>query len=161
MVYKLRDKGMPTHNMEVAVAWRKKNIDPFRSKALRIDGNKGVKYKSPQVDKSTSIRERVYNEGEITIIEETLTRIVPNLYFERVDWLAVAMKDAGVPVTGAQIMEIQDNLFTTYFEEIVYGYFKINSFFELPPLSLMKIDSIERKAVIASLDKILSEETTL
>src|SRR5687768_8306888 len=93
MVYKLRDKGMPMDNVDVAVEWRKTNIDPFRSKALRIDGNKGVKYKSPQVDKSTSIRERVYNEGEITIIEETLTKIVPNLYFEKVDWLAVAMKD--------------------------------------------------------------------
>ena len=58
-------------------------------------------------------------------------------------------------------MEIQDNLFTTYLEEIVYGYFQINSFFELPPLSSMRLDSLERKAVIAPLDKILSEETTL
>jgi cytochrome c biogenesis protein ResB len=64
-------------------------------------------------------------------------------------------------VTGAQIMEIQDNLFSTYLEEIVYGHFQIDSHFDLPPISLMRLDSPERKAVIASLDKILSEELTL
>jgi hypothetical protein len=106
MVYKLRDKGMPTDNVQVAVEWRKRNIDPFRSKALRIDGNQGVKYQSPKVNKSASIRDRVYNEAGGRIFEETLTDTVPNLYFERVDWLAMALKDAGVPVTGAQIMEI-------------------------------------------------------
>jgi hypothetical protein len=161
MVYKLRDKGMPTDNVQVAVEWRKRNIDPFRSKALRIDGNQGVKYQSPKVNKSASIRDRVYNEAGGRIFEETLTDTVPNLYFERVDWLAVALKDAGVPVTGAQIMEIQDNLFSTYLEEIVYGHFQIDSHFDLPPISLMRLDSPERKAVIASLDKILSEELTL
>lgn len=73
----------------------------------------------------------------------------------------MALKDAGVSVTSAQIMEIQDNLFSTYMEEIVYGHFQIDSHFDLPPISLMRLDSPERKAVIASLDKILCEETTL
>lgn len=73
MVYKLRDKGMPTDNVQVAVEWRKRNIDLFRSKALRIGGNTGIKYQSPTVVKSASMRDRVYNEAEIRIFEETLT----------------------------------------------------------------------------------------
>lgn len=114
-----------------------------------------------RLTKVRQITDRVYNEAEVRIFEETLTDTVPNLYFERVDWLAMALKDAGVSVTNAQIMEIQDNLFSTYMEEIVYGHFQIDSHFDLPPISLMRLDSPERKAVIASLDKILCEETTL
>jgi len=158
MVYKLRDKGMPIDNIESANEWRKSNINPFRSKALRIDGNTGVKYKSPQVNKTVSSRDRVYSDAEKRIFEKTLTDTVPNLYFERVDWLAVAMRDAGVSVTGVDVMEIQDNLFTTYLEEIVYGHFQIESHFDLPPISLMRLDSLERKAIIDSLDQLLKTE---
>ena len=39
MVYKLANQGMPIDTLESAVAWRNKNINPFTSKALRIDGN--------------------------------------------------------------------------------------------------------------------------
>lgn len=67
-----------------------------------------------RLTKVRQITDRVYNEAEVRIFEETLTDTVPNLYFERVDWLAMALKDAGVSVTSAQIMEIQDNLFSTY-----------------------------------------------
>lgn len=55
----------------------------------------------------------------------------------------MALKDAGVPVTGAQIMEIQDNLFSTYLEELIYVHFQIDSHFDLPPLSSMRLDSPE------------------
>ncbi len=138
MVYELRDKGMPTDNMEVAVAWRKrKSIDPFRSKALRIDGNKGVKYQPIQVNENAYNNEMVCSNTEKRIFETTLTKTISNLYFERVDWLAIALRDARVTVTGEQKMEIQDNLFTTYLEKLIYGRFQIDSFFELPPLSLM------------------------
>ena len=143
MVYKLRDKGMPIDNIESANEWRNRNINPFRSKALRSDGNKGVKYKSPQFNKNALSRDRVYSDSEKRIFEKTLTDTVPNLYFERVDWIAAATRDAGVQVTGAEVMEIQDNLFSTYLEELIYERFQINSHFELPPLSLMRLDSLE------------------
>jgi predicted DNA-binding transcriptional regulator YafY len=81
------------------------------------------------------------------------------MYFERVDWLAVAMKEAGVMINGEQLMEIQDTLFSIYLEEIVYGHFQIDSHFDLPPISLMRPDSEDLKSVIASLNKILSEVT--
>ena len=44
MVYKLAKRGMPTSNLEAAAAWRKANIDPFRSKSGRIGGNSGTRY---------------------------------------------------------------------------------------------------------------------
>ncbi|SNX59260.1 hypothetical protein SAMN06296273_0701 [Nitrosomonas ureae] len=161
MVVKLKKRGMPTDSLQAAIAWRESNIDPFRSKSGRIGGNTGVKYQYAEVNKSSFTGKKICNEAELKVFEETVTETIPNLYFERVDWLAMALKDAGVRVTGAQVIEIQDNLFVSYLEELIYGRFQINRYFELPPLSLMKLDSPERKAVIASLDKILSEELTL
>lgn len=57
MVYKLRDKGMPTDNMEVAIAWRKSNVDPFRSKSGRIGGNSGAKYQPAKVNSKVNENE--------------------------------------------------------------------------------------------------------
>ena len=150
-------RGCPSDSLEAAIAWRERNLDFTQTKAWRIDGNKGVKYKSPTIDKSVFNNAMVYSNAGRRIFEKTLTEIIPNLYFERVDWLALALKDAGVPVTGKQVVEIQDNLFTTYLEELIYGHFQVNSYFELPPLSKMRLDSPERKAVIASLNQILSK----
>jgi len=161
MAYRHKARGMPTNSFEAAKEWRRKNLDFTQTKSWRIDGNKGVKYKSPQINKTASIEDTVYSESEKRIFEKALTYTVPNFYFERVDWLAAAIKEAGVQVTGTEIMEIQDNLFSIYLEELIYGRFRINSYFELPPTSLMRLDSLERKAIITSLDKILTEETTL
>ena len=36
MTNRYKAKGMPTDSLESALTWRKKNIDPFRSKAGRI-----------------------------------------------------------------------------------------------------------------------------
>jgi len=159
MANRYKAKGMPD-TLEDAIAWRRSNVNPFISKTGRIGGNTGVRHQSAMVNKSALIRDKVYSDADKRIFEKTLTDTVPNLYFERCDWLAVAMRDAGVSVTGAEVMEIQDNLFSTYLEEIVWGHFQINSRFELPPISLMRLDSPERKAIIDSLDKILSEEPT-
>ncbi len=38
-----RRQGMPTDSLESAIAWRKANINPFRSKTGRINGNRGRK----------------------------------------------------------------------------------------------------------------------
>lgn len=87
-------------------------------------------------------------------------KILPNLYFERVDWLAAALKEANVPVTGKQVIEVQDSLLSQFMEEIIYGYLQSDSHFELPPLFEMRLDSEEHKAVIASIDQLLSEDST-
>jgi len=43
MANRYKMKGMPTDSLESAIAWRKSNVDPFRSKSGRISGNTGVR----------------------------------------------------------------------------------------------------------------------
>ncbi len=43
MANRYKMKGMPTDSLESATAWRKSNVDHFRSKSGRICGNTGVK----------------------------------------------------------------------------------------------------------------------
>ena len=68
-----------------------------------------------------------------------------------------ALKETGVTVTGGQVVDIQDTLFSTYLDEIVYGYFEIDGSFKLPPLFEMRINTKEHKSRIAALDQLLSE----
>jgi hypothetical protein len=42
MLYKLIDMGMPT-DLQAATEWRNQNLDFFKTKAGRIDGNRGGK----------------------------------------------------------------------------------------------------------------------
>ncbi len=46
-------KGMPTDSLESATAWRKSNIDPFRSKTGRIGGNTGAKSRHGKIKESS------------------------------------------------------------------------------------------------------------
>ncbi len=149
-------RGCPTDSVESAMKWRNENLDVTQTKSWRIDGNQGVNRKSgSQVNVITKAIQ--LHEVERIVNERTLTEIIPNRYFERVDWLAAALKEAGVLVTGKQVIEIQDTLFSAYMEEIIYGYFEIDSDFDLPPIFEARIDSVEHKARIASLDRLLSE----
>lgn len=149
--------GCPTDSVESAMKWRNENLDVIQTKSWRIDGNQGVNRKpSSQVNATTKAIQP--HEVERIVNERTLTKIIPNRYFGRVDWLATALKEAGVTVTGGQVVEIQDTLFSTYLDEIVYGYFEIDGSFELPPIFEMRIDSEEHKSRIAALDRLLSED---
>lgn len=156
MCNRLKNRGMPTDTLESAIKWRRQNLDVTQTKSWRIDGNSGSK---PVSNKTSAT---VYSSDEKKIIGKTLTNLLPNLYFGRVDWLAIALKEAGVTVTGEQVIEIQDTLFSSYLEEIWFGKLKIetDADFMLPPLFEMRLDSKERKAVIASIDELLSVDST-
>lgn len=91
MANRLKKRGMPTDNLQVALEWRLKNVDPFRSKNGRIGGNSGVKYQAAKA-------ERAYSNAEIKIIEETLTHIVPKLWFTQIGRLGRALKHNKVNV---------------------------------------------------------------
>lgn len=138
-----------------AILW----LDLTQTKQGRILGNEGGKKIKPASQVNTTTTKAIQpHEVERIVNERTLTKIIPNRYFERVDWLAAALKEAGVSVTGGQVIEIQDSLFSAYLEEIVYGYFEIDSDFELPPLFEMRIDSEEHKSRIEAMDQLLSED---
>lgn len=153
MCNRLKKRGMPCDSLQSAIEWRKRNLDLTQTKLWWIDGNQGVK---PVSNKTSTV---VYSSAEKKIIGETLTSLLPNLYFGRVDWLATALKAAGVQVTGEQVIEIQDTLFSAYLEEIWFGKLKIETDgdFMLPPLFELRLDSKERKAMIASLERALND----
>lgn len=152
-------RGCPTDSLESALLWRSRNLDITQTKKFRITGNTGGgKSKLGSQVNATTTKAIQPHEVERIVNERTLTKIIPNRYFERVDWLAVALKEAGVPVNGKQVIEIQDSLFSVFMEEIIYGYFEIEGSFELPPLFEMRINSEEHNSRIAQLDQLLSED---
>ena len=146
MVGKLKKRGMPVDNLEAAIAWRNNNLHPFRSKTGRIDGNSG----KPRVSTQDNLSEK-----ERSAIEATLEKTVPELYFQRFDWLASAFKETGITATGEQLMEVQDILYSIYLEEIAYKLSRSETSYPLPPPFMMRLDSKERKEVIASIDEML------
>ncbi|AEJ01841.1 hypothetical protein Nit79A3_2050 [Nitrosomonas sp. Is79A3] len=151
-------RGCPTDNLESALLWRSRNLDITQTKEFRITGNTGGGKSKPGSQVNATTKALQPHEVERIVNERTITRIIPDRYFERVDWLAIALKEAGVAVTGKQVIEIQDSLFSVFMEEIIYGYFEIEGSFELPPLFEARIESYERKLRIASLDRLLSED---
>ena len=151
-------RGCPTDSLESALLWRSRNLDITQTKEFRITGNTGGGKSKPGSQVNATTKAIQPHEVERIVNRRTLTEIIPNRYFERVDWLAIALKEAGVPVTGKKVIEIQDSLFSVYMEEIIYGYFEMDGSFELPPIFEMRTDSEEHKSRIAELDKLLSED---
>ena len=147
MIGKLKKQGMPVDSLEAAIEWRNSNLNPFRSKTGRIDGNSG----KPRV----STQDNNLSEKERNAIESTLEKTVPELYFQRIDWLASAFKETGITANGEQLMEVQDILFSIYLEEIAYKLSRSETSYPLPPLFMMRLASKERKEVIASIDEML------
>jgi len=87
MANRYKRRGMPCSSLAAAQAWRKKNIDPFRSKSGRIDGNTGKRYGSGK---------NILDDSLIAdSITETLTSIVPRLWFGQIGWLGVLLEITG------------------------------------------------------------------
>lgn len=151
MTYRLKNQGMPTDSLEAAIAWRKRNIDPFRSKMGRIGGNTGVKYQPAKVNES------VADTLIINSIIETLTHIIPSLWFEQIGWLGGALKDHGVKITTEQLIKVQALLFYVYMSE-VDEFLKTENQFKLPDALMAKPGDKNYSYLIESLNKTLSQE---
>jgi len=112
MANRYKRRGMPTDSLEAAIAWYKSSINPFRSKSGRIDGNTGLKL-------GTVKKKEVSSDTLITnSITETLTNIVPQLWFGQIGWLGGALRDHGVKITAEQLVKVQAILFYTYMSEV-------------------------------------------
>lgn len=147
-----RKRGMPD-SLEGAIAWRKSNIDPFRSKNGRIGGNSGVKYQSAKETESKAT-ERAYSNAEIKIIEETLTRIVPKLWFSQIGRLGRALQHNNVKVQTEKLVKIQSALFLMWMIEID-EYLETESCYEIPFSLAIKPSDEAYPSLIHSLNKIL------
>lgn len=145
MANRYKSKGMPVHSVEAAITWRKSNVDPFRSKKGRIDGNTGLK--------RGTINDRLITAA----ITETLTNIVPKMWFSQIGWLGSAMRDHGVHVTVEQVVKIQAILFMVYMAE-VDEFLKKENKFTLPDTLMARPGDQIHFAMIEELTEILNQE---
>lgn len=158
MTYRLKARGMPIDSLESAVAWRDRNLDVTQTKVWRIDGNKGVSCKPEKVNNNTPA-DRVYTAAEIKTIEETLTKIVPELWFSQIGWLGTALREQGVKIKPKQLIEAQSVLFMIYMSEIT-DYLEQDedkTLFEIPPALMARPSDKIYPSLIASLDQILNK----
>lgn len=155
-------RGCPTDSLEAAIAWRDRTLDFTQTKGWRIDGNKGIKYlpsKPERVNENAPEADRVYTVAEIKIIEETLTKIVPGLWFGQIGWLGTALRERGVKVTAEQLIDAQGILFLLYMNE-VDELLKTDCVYETPSTLMTRHGDKAYPQLIARLKQVLSEENT-
>ncbi len=156
-------RGCPTDSLEAAIEWRERNLDFTQTKGWRIDGNKGLKYlpsKPQKVNEDAPEADRVYTVAEINIIEETLTKIIPGLWFGQIGWLGTALREKRVKVTAEQLIDAQSILFQIYMSEID-ELLNIDGKYEIPSSLMMCHGDKDYPELISQLDQILLKETTL
>lgn len=116
MVHKHKARGMPCDSLESAIEWRRQNLDVTQTKSWRIDGNSGVKLKSP-TNNAMNANETM-NQLDIETVNKVLTHLVPKIWFEQIGWLGGALRDHGVKITAEQLIKVQAILFYVYMVEV-------------------------------------------
>lgn len=151
MTNRYKVKGMPTHSVEAAKAWRNSHIDPFRSKSGRIDGNPGTPLGKTK-KKDTYANTLITNS-----ITHTLTHIIPNLWFGQIGWLGGALRDHGVTVTAEQLIKIQAILFLVYMNEVdEFLEIEIENIFSFPETLMARPGDEIYSSLIERLNQTLS-----
>ena len=151
MTYRLKNQGMPTDSLEAAITWRKRNIDPFKSKSGRIGGNSGTKYQPVQVNKNT-----IDHDADRKIVRKVLTHIVPQIWFDKIGVLASITADCGVKISAESFLEIQQASFLMYLH---YSdeYLQSDAVYKLPDAMLIKPGHKGYASLIEQLNKILRQ----
>ena len=67
---RLKKRGMPTDSLEVAIEWRRMNLDTTNTKAWRIDGNTGLK-RSNENNSNKSFEEFTHSVKSVQLDLET------------------------------------------------------------------------------------------
>lgn len=115
MVSKLAKRGMPTHSIEEAEKWRKKNLDPTRTKQNRADSNQGGRRakpgQRPRPVGSASIAQAV--AADPRPFDTFMQEVLPASLFQPLA-IAAIMDDAGIQITGQQAMHLTAHLFMYY-----------------------------------------------
>jgi len=156
MTNRLIKNGM-LRDLDLAIAWRKSNLQPFRTKSTRIGGNSGKPYQRVQVNKIESTQDEVYSAEEVSGITKALRKIIPGLWFSQIGWLATALREQGVKVTPEQLIGAQSILFLIYMEtadDLLHS----ESTYTVPPSLMAKPGDEIYPSLIASLNQILSED---
>lgn len=152
MANRYKAKGMPTDSLEAAIAWRKSNVAPFRSKSGRIDGNTGLKLGAVE-------KKEISSDTLITnSITETLTNIVPHLWFGQIGWLGAALRDHGVKITAERLVKVQVILFCAYMDE-VSEFLETENKFSLPESLMATPGDKNYSSMMRQLKRILNKES--
>ena len=153
MTNRYKAKGMPTDSLESALTWRKKNIDPFRSKAGRIGGgNTGIRRGAANKTKTIKPAKEHPNLDSDTV-NHALTHIVPNIWFAQIGRLGRALLEHGVNVPSDDLVKVQSTLFLMYMIDID-DYLEIEAKYQLP-FTLLQPGDEAYPSLVESLNKIL------
>ncbi|MDV6345636.1 hypothetical protein [Nitrosomonas sp. Is37] len=157
MVYKLKQRGMPTDSLEAAIEWRRRNLDVTQTKRWRIDGNSGVKCE--KANSADHILSGVDDEQLNRVIKHVLTEVMPVRWFQEMGWLATALRECGVNITAEQVVRTQQPLFLIYIEEVTRFLQENDDLeFEVTPILKAQPDDEIYPSMIRRLNQILSEE---
>lgn len=88
----------------------------------------------------------------------TLTRIVPDLWFGQIGWLATALREQGIKITPEQLVGAQSVLFQIYIGEVI-DYLELDedkTLFGVPSALMARPGDKIYPSLIASLNQILS-----
>lgn len=152
MANRLKRQGMDCTSLETAKAWRRANINPFRSKTGRIGGgNTGKKYQPTQG------KEKQLDSASISW---TLTRIVPDLWFSQIQRLGTVCREHGVVVPAETLAKMQGLLFLLYQIE-VDRYLDTEALYDLPDILMIKPDDAAYPSLINVLNQTLNEAKVL
>lgn len=152
MVNRLKRQGMPSNSLEAAIAWRKSNLEPFRTKFSRIGGNTGKKYQ-PTPKAATA-----YPAEEINGVEKALTKLIPEIWFGQTGWLGTGLREQNVKITAEQLIETQAVLFLIYMS-VVDDLLKKECAYKFPATLTVRPGDKGYPQLIARLNQILSEES--
>lgn len=157
MTHRLKARGMPCDSIDSAIEWRRRNLDLTQTKRWRIDGNSGVKPQSVQLKVNMTHNEIAsYSDSESRIIKETLTEIVPKLWFDNVGMVASVFSDQGIKVSAETFLEVQKILFLLYMNA-VDEYFEIEAGYKVPDCMIIESSTKAYASIIQQLNHILNK----
>lgn len=149
MANRLKRRGMDCSSLAAAQAWRKANIDPFRSKTGRIGGgNTGKTYQPIQA------KEKQLDSASISW---ALTRIVPELWFSQIQRLGTVCREHDISVSAETLTRMQSLLFLLYQIE-VDRYLETDALYDLPDILMIKPEEAAYPSLIDVLNQTLNDD---
>ena len=153
MTNRLIKQGMP-RDLDLAIAWRKSNLQPFRTKSTRIGGNSGKPYQSRQ-SKPDNLNIETTDQLDNEIVSRALTHILPDLWFSQVQRLDTALKEHGVTLSAETLLDVQGLLFLLYQIE-VDRFLGAELVYSIPPILAIRPEHENYNAMIKSLEQCLN-----
>ena len=113
MTYRCISRGMPRHSIEEAEKWRRKHLDPSKTKEARAGGNSGLRAGRGQSELLPSDEELLRGDKFYRQLEHWLFLEFPKQLCDPLAIAAVA-SDAGLKLNGREVLRFTQHLFAYY-----------------------------------------------